>query len=224
MTPILRAIVRSEHLEFGNSFQAGIDVERVVAAVIHVVAAVQFPIVVLHAATVDAEADIAVNSNGPFVLASLVTYARNQRHQLREVPSIQFELSDLLPGDDTGEVGRLSLHLPDGGSFDLHYGVAGANLQGDVGPRFLPYAKDYTRRFVFLEALRRYCHIYRPRRQSRNQIVAGIIGRHGMVDAATRAADPHLCAFDGGAAGIGDGAGDRCRVLSEEARGDEHDE
>ena len=220
----MRAIVRSEHLEFGNSFQAGIDVERVVAAVIHVVAAVQFPIVVLHAATVDAEADIAVNSNGPFVLASLVTYARNQRHQLREVPSIQFELSDLLPGDDTGEIGRLRLYLRDGGSFDLHYGVARANLQRDISASFLSDTQNHTLRFELLEALRRYGHIYRPGRQPGNQIVAAIVCRNGVVNASIRAADPHLRTLDSGPAGIGDGAGDGCGVLSEEARGNNENE
>ena len=157
-------------------------------------------------------------------MAGLIADARDQCDQLGKITAIEFELRDLLTRDCAREVGRLSLHLRHGGSFDLHYGVARANLQRDVSARLLPYAQNHTLRFELLEALRRYIYDHRSRRQSRHEIVATIIGRHGVVNAAIRAADPHLRALDSGPAGIGDGAGDGCGVLSEEARGNNENE
>ena len=118
----------------------------------------------------------------------------------------------------------MSLHLRNAGALDGYLLLGRTHLKCHVGARFLSDAQNHTLRFELLETLGRYGHIHRSRRQSRLEIVAAIVRGHGVVNAAIRAADPHLRAFDSGAAGIGDGAGDGCGVLSEEARGDDHDE
>src|SRR5207247_9269220 len=101
------------------------------------------------------------------------------------VPCIQFEATDPPPGAGTGEIGRLRLYLRDAGSFDLHYGVARANLQRDISASFLSDTQNHTLRFELLEALRRYGHIYRPGRQPGNQIVAAIVCRNGEIGRAS---------------------------------------
>ena len=78
---ILRAVVRSQHFELCDGIDAGIDVQRTVAAVIHVVAAIEFPVVVLDAATIHRERDTAVDTDCSFFLAGLVAHAGNQGNQ-----------------------------------------------------------------------------------------------------------------------------------------------
>ena len=108
---ILRTIIGGQHLEFSDSIQAGINVQRSVAAVIHVVAAVQFPVVVFGASAVDAERNVAAHTDSGIILARLITDARYQCDQLREVAPIELELADFFSGDRTGEFGRLGFNL-----------------------------------------------------------------------------------------------------------------
>ena len=75
---ILRAVVRGEHFDFRDRIRIGINVQRLIAAVIHVVAAVQFPVIVLGAAAVDAHGDVPVNAHRAFILAGLIAYAGRQ--------------------------------------------------------------------------------------------------------------------------------------------------
>src|SRR5438552_12324839 len=63
VTAILCTIVGSEDFELSDSLGVGVDVERRVAAVIHIVAAVEFPIVVFGAAAVHAVGDVAIDAN-----------------------------------------------------------------------------------------------------------------------------------------------------------------
>ena len=72
---ILRAVVRSQHADFGDGVNAGENVQRIVAAVIHVVAAVHFPVVVLASSAVDAVNHVAQNSYRAFILLRLVIHA-----------------------------------------------------------------------------------------------------------------------------------------------------
>jgi len=53
------------------------NVQRVVAAVVHVVAAVHFPVVVFVAATIDAVHHVAVDTDGAFV-PGLIGYLRRE--------------------------------------------------------------------------------------------------------------------------------------------------
>src|SRR5437762_1225776 len=69
---VLRAIVGGENFEFGDSLDVGIDVQCRIGAVVHVVAAIEFPVVVLGAATVNAERNVSINPDSPFVGTSLV--------------------------------------------------------------------------------------------------------------------------------------------------------
>ena len=54
---VLRAVVRSQHANFGNGIQTGIGDHRGVAAVVLIAAAVDFPVVVFGAAAVHAVGD-----------------------------------------------------------------------------------------------------------------------------------------------------------------------
>src|SRR5882762_4384269 len=76
---VLRSVIRCEHLKFSNRVDAWIHVQRGVATVVHVVAAVQFPIVVFDAAAVHAVADVAVDAYGSLILSGLVTHSWGQR-------------------------------------------------------------------------------------------------------------------------------------------------
>ena len=96
VTAILRTVVRRQDLEFGDRFDVRINVQRCVAAVIHVVAAVELPVVVFGAAAVNAVLHVAVDADRAFILVRLAHNAGCQRHELREVASVQLELGDLL--------------------------------------------------------------------------------------------------------------------------------
>ncbi len=74
----MRAVIGRQHLEFCDRVEAGIDIQRIVAAIIHVVAAIEFPVVVLDAAAINAEDYFAVDSDRTFVLTRLIAYAWNQ--------------------------------------------------------------------------------------------------------------------------------------------------
>jgi len=73
---VLRAVVGGEDFEFGDSFEVGIDVEGGVTAVIHVVAAVELPVVVLGAAAVHAVGDVAGHADQTFIGAGLADHRR----------------------------------------------------------------------------------------------------------------------------------------------------
>ncbi len=149
---VLGAVIRGQHFEFGDGLQAGIDVQRAVAAVIHVVAAVQFPVVVLHTAAVDAEAYVAVDADRAFILAGLIAYAGDQRDQLREVPSVQLQLGNLLSVYGAGKVRRLGLHLGNITAFDRNFFLDRAHFQRDVGAGLLAYLEHDCLGLISLEA------------------------------------------------------------------------
>ncbi len=110
---ILRAVVRGQHFELCDGIDAGVNVQRAVAAVIHVVAAIEFPVVVLDAAAVHGETDAAIDTDRSFVLSSLVAHAGDQGYKAGEVATVEFELGDFLSGNGAGKFGRLSLDLRD---------------------------------------------------------------------------------------------------------------
>src|SRR6266571_4185431 len=110
---ILRAIVGSEDLKLGNGFRVGVNVQRSIAAVVHVIATIEFPVVVLRAATVHAVSNVAIDADGAFVLAGLVYDARREINELSEIATVQNQLIDLLAGDGAGEIRRSGFHLSD---------------------------------------------------------------------------------------------------------------
>ena len=65
-----------------------VDVQRLVAAVVHGVATVDLPVVVFDAAAIDAVVDVPLRSHRPFVLSSLVAHPGAQIHKLWEVKAI----------------------------------------------------------------------------------------------------------------------------------------
>src|ERR1035438_252804 len=68
---VLRAVGGGQDFKFGDRFEVGIDVQRGIAAIVHVVPAVEFPVVVLGAAAVHAKRDVAIDPDGAFVLVGL---------------------------------------------------------------------------------------------------------------------------------------------------------
>ncbi len=99
VAPVLSAVIRGQDFYLGHGIDVRIGVERAVAAVIHVVAAVELPVVVLGASAIDAESDVAVNANRTFVLARLIANTWNEGDELREITAIQDKLVDLLVSD-----------------------------------------------------------------------------------------------------------------------------
>src|SRR5207302_9752413 len=88
-----------------------IDVEGGIAAVIHVVATIELPVVVLGAAAVHAVSDVAIDADLAFIRAGLVDDSRSQSDELGEIAAVQHELIDLLAGHGRAEGGRLRFHL-----------------------------------------------------------------------------------------------------------------
>jgi hypothetical protein len=110
---VLRAIVGGEDFKFGDGLEVGVYVEGLVAAVVHVVAAVKLPVVVLVAAAVDAEGDVAGYADSALVLTSLVGDTGSQGYELAEVAAIELELVDLFAGDGGTNFSGLRVYLGD---------------------------------------------------------------------------------------------------------------
>src|SRR5260370_6192976 len=72
ISAVLSPIIGGKDAEFADGFDAGINVERAIAPVVHVVAAVEFPVVVLRPAAFHAELNFAVHAHGTFTLPSLI--------------------------------------------------------------------------------------------------------------------------------------------------------
>src|SRR6202007_2451701 len=97
---------------------ARINIQRSIAAVIHVVAAIELPVVVFRAAPVEAEGNATIDADLPFVLPRLVANTGDNRRELRKIAPVQLELSYLLSGNGASEFGRLGIHLGDILAFD----------------------------------------------------------------------------------------------------------
>src|SRR2546429_1862849 len=95
-------------------------------AVVHIVATIEFPVVIFRAPAVHAVKDVSVNAHGALVLACLIHHAGSQIHQLGEIATVKYEVVNLFAGDGAGEIGR--------GSLDLGHAFAG----------YLDYVGDST--------------------------------------------------------------------------------
>src|SRR5215472_2558063 len=116
VTTVLCAIVRSEDFEFGDGLRIRINVQGSVASVIHVVAAIKLPVVVLGATAVHAVGDVAVDADFGVVWTGLADQAGRRINELGEIASVQHEVIDRLAGDGAGEIR--------GSGFDLSNGFA----------------------------------------------------------------------------------------------------
>ena len=96
---VLGAVIRGENFEFRDGFRVGIDVECGIAAIVHVVAAVQLPVVVLGASAVHAVSHVAVHTDFGVVLSRLTDHARGEVDELREVAAIEDKLANLFSGN-----------------------------------------------------------------------------------------------------------------------------
>ena len=215
---VLRAVVRGEDFDFGDGVDAGIDVQRGVAAVVHVVAAVELPVVVFRAAAVEAERHAAVDADLPFILAGLVADAGNDSGELNEVAAVQLKLSDLRAGDSTAELRGLRVDLRDVLALDDHLFGDCADDERDIHSRFLRDLQHDVLGFVLLEALRGDLEVIGAARESRHDVEAVGVGYRGAIDAATEIGDGNFRADDRRSALVQHRAADRAGVLR--GRGD----
>src|SRR2546423_4915682 len=95
ISSVLGAVVGGQHAEFGDGIQAGINIQGAVTAIIHAVAAIDLPVVVLRAAAVHAELHVAENSDSAFILSGLIADSGSERDQLGEIASVKLQLRDL---------------------------------------------------------------------------------------------------------------------------------
>src|SRR5207253_8651972 len=142
----------------------------------------------------------------------------------RENAAIQWSLADLLTCDRCRHLIGLRLDSGYRRTLDCNLSIGRPYLQGCISSGLLRHAKNDSLSLILLEPSGRDCQIIGSWGQSADQILAFSIRRGRAINALLRAADPHLSAFDCRAAGIGDGAGDGCGVLSEEARGNNENE
>ena len=149
---ILGAIVRRKNFEFGNGFGIGVNVQRGVGAIVHVVATVELPVVVFGTPAVHAVGDVAIDADLAFIGACLVDNPRSQSDELGEITAVQHELIDLLASHGRSEGGGLGFHLSDAFAGYFHYFSNGAHGQLHVNADLLGNIQhDFAGR-VFLEA------------------------------------------------------------------------
>ena len=215
VSSIFRAVVRGQHPHFLNRVDAGIHVQRVVAPVVHVVAAVQLPVIVLAASAVHGIDHVSGDAHRPFILPALVVHARRQRNQLREIAAFQFQLRDFRPGDRPAYLRRLRFYL--GQPFARHhYFIRNrAHFQRHVHPRLLSHAQGHAFRFVFLETFRTDADVVSPGRQVRYHPVAFRIRSHHFAHANRAVRDRDLRSGHARARRIVHRAGERPGILRE---------
>src|SRR5882672_5861693 len=210
---ILRPVVRGEDLDLGNRVNAGINVQRTIAAVIHVVAAIDLPVVVLGAATVEAEGNATIDADLAFVLPRLVADAGDNRRELRKIAPVQLELGDLRSGNGAGEVRRRGFHLSDALAGDGDFLVDRTDGKLHINARFLGYIQHYFQRRVFLKSFRSDGQVIGATGESGNDIGAVCICRSSSSQAAAQIVNDDFSARDGCAGLVGDGATDVAGVL-----------
>ncbi len=209
---VLRAVVRSENLELGDRVDTGIHVQRAVAAVVHVVPAIEFPVVVFGAAAVHAESDAAIDADRRLVHPGLIAHARDEADEGRKVSSVQFKLGDFLARYRARELGGLRFHLGHIVALDNHLGANGADFERDIDTSLFSDVELYPLGFVLLEAGRRHDDVVRARRQGRLVVLARRVGCRLAGNTALRTGDHDVGAGNGSSAGIFHGAGDRASL------------
>ncbi len=173
---VLRAVVRGEDFKFGDGFRVWINVERRVGAVVHVVAAVEFPVVVLGAAAVHGVGDVAVNADFCVVLSGLADNARREIDELREVAAVEDEVVDLFAGDGAGQVRRSCFDLSNAFAGDDNFFSDGADVQGDVDAGLFT---DGENDFLGGEFLESFCgdgHVVRIARETGDDVGTVAVG------------------------------------------------
>ncbi len=176
---ILRAIIRCQHFKFGDGFEIGINVQRGVAAVIHVVAAVELPIVVFVAAAVHAIGHVAVHAHFALVRATLVHNTGRQSDELREIAAVQFEVVDLLASNYAGQIRGLRLYLRHALAGNRNFFAHGADRELHVNARLFRDVQFHILRGVFLKALCAYAEIIRTAGQTSDGVRAIAVGCGG---------------------------------------------
>ena len=149
---VLRAVVGGKNFEFGDGFEIWIDVDAVVGTVVHVVAAIDFPVVVLATAAVDAVHGVAGDADGAFVLSGLADDAGSEGDELREVAAVEFEFLNLLGGDGAAELGGLRVYLGDIFAGDDYFLGNGADGKADIHACFLRDIQHNAFSLKFLKA------------------------------------------------------------------------
>src|SRR5450759_1204283 len=164
---VLRPVVRGQHLELRDRVYAGKNVQAAVAAIVHVVAAVEFPVVVLDTAAIYAVLNAAHDPDLALILPGLIADAGDKSYQLREVAAVQFQLGDFLAGDGASHFRTLSFHLGHGCALDGHLDGGTADLQSHIDASFLGNIQDNAFGQVLLEALCRDRDVVQTRSRQR---------------------------------------------------------
>ena len=172
IAPILRAVVRRQHLKFRDGFRVRINVQRRIAAVIHVVAAVQLPVVVLGAPSVHAVGHVAVDTHLALVRAGLVDDTGREVDELREIASVQHQLIDLLAGDRGAHGRGLRFNLRHALARHNHFFPDRADSQLNVHANLLCHIQHNILRRIFLESLCRHHDVVRSAWQTGDNVCA----------------------------------------------------
>src|SRR5450432_712319 len=199
---ILGAVIRGENFKLADGVEAGIHVERGVAPVIHVVAAIQFPIVIFGAAAIDAIADIPGHPHGALILPGLTAHTRDERYQLGEIAAIQLELGNFLAADRARQIGGLCFYL--GYACALHYNFCtdSADLHFHIDASLLRDIESNPLGFEFLEALGSDRNVIRALAETSHEVVACGVGRRRAIDAFGKIAHRDLGIGDDGASAV----------------------
>ena len=219
VSAVLRAVVGGQHPHLGDGIHIGVDVERAVAAVIHVIAAIHLPVVVLDAAAINAHGNAAGDADGTLILSGLIAYAGDQRDQLREIAAVEHQLADLFPGDDARQFRGLGLNLRHACSLHADFTGDLPNFEGGVHPRFFAQAQHHANGFERLEASGRDLEVVGGRRQGRHQKVAICVSVGLQCDARADIDNSYFGAGKHCPRGIPNRPGNRTSILSVKGSG-----
>jgi len=210
---VLGAVIGSEDFEFSDGFRIWINIERGVGAIVHVVAAVEFPVVVLGAAAVHGVGDVAVDADFCVILSGLADNARGEIDELRKVAAVEDEIVDLLAGDGAGEIGRGCFHLGYAFAGDDDFLGDGADVQGDVNASLFTDGENDFLGGKFLESFCGDGHVIRIARETGDDVRAITIGNGGAGKATRQILECDFGAGDGGSGFVDDGTTDVAGVL-----------
>ena len=149
---VLRPVIRGQYLHLFDGLDAGIDIQGEVAPIVHHVAAVDFPVVVLGAAAVNAVADAAFGTDDALILSGLIADTGNQSDELGKIASVKFQLRQLFAGDCAAQFGRLGIHLGKTFAVDRDFFVETSHCHRDVNAGILRNTQDHAFRQIGAES------------------------------------------------------------------------
>ena len=202
-----------QNLEFAHGFrteQSAPRASREGAAHVENVGAVQEIRIVGCAHAGDADF-LAVALEGLCLLGvSRVGHRRAQRHELREVPTLEWHLPDSAVLCQIAHRGPRGLHqrsfTGDRDSVRYH-----SDLKHQIHDSFPPYRQGDARPHLCLEASQLCCYFVTPQRQLGCPVAACLVGTNGSSESRVHITQSQRCAGNRGTRGIADGSQDHSR-------------